>query len=470
MRANFTAAADDRTVPVVPIETAVFAAWREGQTPELKAWVDSTGFAAEPDTQCLVSGSDGRLARVLAGVEALDWLWSYAGLPGRLPAGTYRIDARLGPGAATAAALGWALGCYVFDRYSATPAGPAPALVWPQGAERGDVRSAAEATTFVRDLINMPANDMGPAELAAAARGLAAAHGAEISVTAGDDLLAEGYPAIHAVGRASDRAPRLIDLRWGACEAPKVTLVGKGVCFDSGGLDIKSAAGMLRMKKDMAGAAQILGLARMVMTAGLDLRLRVLVPAVENSIGGNAYRPLDVIRTRKGVAVEVGNTDAEGRLILCDALDEAGREKPDLLIDCATLTGAARVALGADLPAMFCNDDALAGALAACAAAAADPLWRLPLWGPYRRLLDSRVADINTVSEGPLAGAITAALYLQRFVDDATPWIHLDLMAWNGTARPGRPVGGDAQGMRALYALLARRYPPAGGIASRSMG
>ena len=442
----------------MPIEKAVFAAWRAGQDPELAAWVESTGFAAEPGTVSLVAGAGGALGRVLAGVEAHDGLWSYAGLPGRLPAGSYRIDARMAPSGATAAALGWALGCYAFDRYAARPAAAPPSLVWPAGADRAHVLNAARATAQVRDLINMPANDMGPAELAAAARALAREHGGRVRTITGEALLARDYPAVHAVGRASASAPRLIDLRWGRAGAPRLTLVGKGVCFDTGGLDLKPAGAMLRMKKDMGGAAQVLGLARMVMAAGLDVRLRVLIPAVENSVSGNAFRPLDVIRTRKGTTVEVGNTDAEGRLILCDALCEADRERPDLLIDCATLTGAARVALGADLPALFCNDDALAAELLACAEEASDPLWRLPLWKPYRKLLDSKVADIGNVSEGGMGGAITAALYLQTFVGSATPWIHIDLMAWNAASRPGRPTGGEAQGMRALYALVARRY------------
>ena len=333
-----------------------------------------------------------------------------------------------------------------------------PALVWPAGADRAHVRAAAEATTTVRDLINTPAGDMGPAELAAAAHRIAKTKGAEIAEIKGSALLRQGYPTVHAVGRASANAPRLIDLRWGRADAPRVTLVGKGVCFDTGGLDLKPAQGMLRMKKDMGGAAHVMGLAQMIMSAGLDVRLRVLIPAVENSVAGNALRPLDIVKTRSGITVEVGNTDAEGRLILCDALTEAESEGPDLLVDCATLTGAARIALGAELPAFFCNDDALAGALASASEAVSDPLWRLPLWRPYRRMIDSKTADINNVSDSGLAGAITAALYLEEFVNRTTPWIHLDIMAWNLTTRPGRPVGGEAQGMRALFALIDSRF------------
>ena len=458
MRAKFRTRADAKTVPIIPIEKEVFDAWRADQTEAMCAWIESTGFKAAPRSVSLVPGEDGALGSVLLGVEAHDDFWAYADLPGRLPAGAYRIDARMEREAATGAALGWALGCYAFDRYAAKSAGPVPTLVWPGGADRAHVRSAAEATTGVRDLINTPAGDMGPAELAAAARRIGDAGGAEVKEIKGAALLRRGYPTIHAVGRASANTPRLIDLRWGRADAPRVTLLGKGVCFDSGGLDIKPAQGMLRMKKDMGGAAHMLGLARMIMSAELDVRLRVLIPAVENSISGNALRPLDVVKTRSGITVEVGNTDAEGRLILCDALTEAETERPDLLVDCATLTGAARIALGAELPAFFCNNDALAGELSSAGESVSDPLWRLPLWRPYRRLLDSKTADINNVSEGGMAGAITAALYLEEFVDRTTPWIHLDIMAWNLTARPGRPVGGEAQGMRGLYALIENRF------------
>ena len=458
MRAKFKTRADARTVPIVPIEKDVFDAWRADRPLALRAWMESTGFKAAPRSLSLVAGEDGALATVLLGVEAHDDFWAYADLPGRLPAGGYRIDSRMDREAATGAALGWALGCYAFDRYSAKRNGPVPALVWPAGADRAHVRAAAEATTAVRDLINTPAGDMGPAELAAAARRIGEAKGAEISEIAGAALLRRGYPTVHAVGRASANAPRLVDLRWGRAGAPKVTRVGKGVCFDTGGLDIKPAQGMLRMKKDMGGAAHVLGLAQMIMAAGFDVRLRVLIPAVENSVSGNALRPLDVVKTRSGITVEVGNTDAEGRLIMCDALTEAESEEPDLLVDCSTLTGAARIALGAELPAFFCNDDALAGDFARAGEAVSDPVWRLPLWRPYRRMLDSKTADINNVSDGGMAGAITAALYLQEFVNRGTPWIHLDIMAWNLVARPGRPVGGEAQGMRALYALIESRF------------
>ena len=458
MSYKFLDRASAKTIPIVPIETAVFEAWKKTQPKAMRDWVASVGFKAASGETSLVAGADGKLEQVLLGVEAHDGFWAYAGLPTALPAGGYRIDARFEPGRATGVATGWALGCYSFDRYKAKKAEAVAALVWPAGCDRGHVLRTARAIALARDLINTPAGDMGPAELASAARRMARPHGAKLSVITGEALLKGNYPTIHAVGRASSRAPRLIDLKWGRAGAPRVTLVGKGVCFDSGGLDLKNAAGMLRMKKDMGGAAHVLGLADMIMDAKLDVRLRVLVPAVENAVSGDALHPLDVIRTRKGITVEVGNTDAEGRLVLCDALAEADREKPELLIDCATLTGAARVALGTDLPAMFCNDDELAGDLAACVTDEDDPLWRLPLWRPYRRMLDSKVADINNVSEGGFAGAITAALYLQEFVAATTPWVHLDLMAWNVAAKPGRPIGGEAQAMRALFTLIERRF------------
>ena len=459
MAYKFLAAASARTVPIVPIETGVFAAWLKKQPAAMKRWVESAGFRARPGSVSLVAGADGTLATVLAGVDDHQGLWSYASLPTHLPAGRYEIDARMDRDGATRAALGWALGCYSFDRYkSKKEERELPALVWPKNCDRGAVTRTADAATLVRDLINTPAEDMGPPELAAAARKLARAHKARISVIVGDQLLKRNYPTIHAVGRAAAKAPRLIDLAWGRRDAPRVTLVGKGVCFDTGGLDIKTATGMLRMKKDMGGAAHVLGLAHMIMDAKLDVRLRVLIGAVENSVAGNAYHPLDVIRTRKGITVEIGNTDAEGRLVMCDALAEADREKPALLADYSTLTGAARVALGTELAALFTNNDALAGDLAQAGKAVSDPLWRLPLWKPYRRMLDSKVADINNVSEGGQGGAITAALYLQEFVSDSTPWAHFDIMAWNAAARPGRPVGGEAMGMRALYSVIEKRF------------
>jgi leucyl aminopeptidase len=460
MPAFLTARAGARLVPITPLAEDRLEGWLVGRPEAEAAWVRAAGFKAEPGAICLLAGEGGTLARVLAGVDPEDDLWSYAGLPAKLPVpesggapgGRYTIDAELGAGAATRAALGWALGTYAFTRYRKAERSFA-ALAWPKGADKGAVRRTAEAIFLVRDLINTPAGDMGPAELASAAVALARRHKAKCAVIVGDALLKKNYPAIHAVGRASARAPRLIDLRWGE-RGPRVTLVGKGVCFDSGGLGLKSAAGMKLMKKDMGGAAHVLGLAAMIMGARLALRLRVLVPAVENSVSGSAFRPLDVLETRKGLSVEVGHTDAEGRLVLADALAEADREKPDLIVDFATLTGAARAALGTDLPAMFCNDDAVAEALLESGRAAYDPVWRLPLHKPYRHLLDSKVADLNNISSGSHGGAITAALFLAEFVRPETPWVHLDIMAWNLAARPGRPEGGEAMGLRAVYALI----------------
>jgi len=448
-------------LPILPLAADELKSWLKSQPPaqrsSVAAWVDSLRFTAKPGTHCLLPGADGALARVLVGVDPADGPYAYAGLPAALPLGRYRLEPADGPGdareQANHAALGWALGSYAFGRYR--KARDFASLAWPKGADRGTVGRTAQAIRLVRDLINTPAGDMGPAELAAVARKLAKTHGARLSVIVGDALLKHNYPAVHAVGRASEKAPRLIDLRWGK-KGPKVTLVGKGVCFDSGGLDLKTAAGMKLMKKDMGGAAHVLGLASMVMAAGLPLRLRVLVPAVENSVSGNAFRPLDVLKTRKGLTVEVGNTDAEGRLILCDALAEASREKPDLLIDFATLTGAARVALGTGLPALFCNDDALAQTLLDEGLARYDQIWRLPLHQPYRKGLDSQVADLNNISDGPFGGAITAALFLQAFVAAGIPWAHFDLMAWNLSASPGRPQGGEAMALRAVYGAIER--------------
>ncbi|MEE8272374.1 MAG: leucyl aminopeptidase family protein [Alphaproteobacteria bacterium] len=446
---------DDRAaVPITAVTKTGLEDWLARQDDRTVGWLSATDFKAEPGAIALLPAADGALAGVLLGIEDGGDNWSHGGLPFTLPAGTYRLD---GDGDGDAAALAWALGGYRFGRYSAAPREPAQ-LVWPQRADRAAVERAASATFLVRDLVNMPAGDMGPGDLAAAAEQLAGEFDARIAVLTGDELLANNYPAIHAVGRASARAPRLIDLTWGPPDAPKVTVVGKGVCFDSGGLDLKPSRGMLIMKKDMGGGAHALGLARMVMMANLPVRLRMLVPAVENMVAGNAFKPLDVLPTRKGLTVEVGNTDAEGRLVLCDALAEADDQNPALLLDFATLTGAARVALGAELPAMFCNDEATSRALLAAAEGAADPLWRLPLWRPYAKELKSTVADLGNVGEGGLAGAITAALFLQRFVSDSTPWVHLDIFAWNLADRPGRPKGGEAMALRAAFALIENRF------------
>ena len=378
-------------------------------------------------------------------------------LPGLLPAGTYRFanaphDARL-------ATLAFALGVYRFARYRKAK-DKTIKLVLPDGVDGNDLSRIADGVTLARDLINTPANDLGPAELEAAARALAKRHGAKARSTVGDNLLKQNFPLIHAVGRAADamRAPRLIELRWGRPDNPKVTLVGKGVCFDTGGLDLKPESAMLIMKKDMGGAASVLALAHIIMDRGLPISLRVLIPAVENSVAGDAFRPLDVYPSRKGLTVEIGNTDAEGRLILADALALADEENPDLLVDMGTLTGAARVALGPELPPFYTDDELLAAELAQHATQENDPLWRLPLWRRYDSMLDSKTADLNNVASGGMAGSIVCALFLKRFVSAATSWLHFDIYAWTPSAKPGRPEGGECQAARALYALLCARY------------
>jgi len=448
---------DETPIRILPMTRDQFGPWRDKQSPSRQAWLASQNFSGEPGSLCPLPSESGDLEAVLFGQDPAD-PWNWAQLPAKLSRGCYQIDADLPVSAANWAAMGWALACYQFDRYRHQARRDWPVLLWPAAAERDQVKSSVSAITLVRDLVNMPAADLGPEELAKAASGLAESKGAKIRMIVGEALLHENFPAIHAVGRASPRLPRLIDLRWGDPLAPKVTLVGKGVCFDSGGLDLKSAANMKLMKKDMGGAAVALGLASMIMDAALPVSLRLLIPAVENAVSGNAFRPLDVLATRKGLSVEIGNTDAEGRLILADALSEADREKPDLLLDMATLTGAARAALGPDLPALFSPDDGLAADLLAAADAVSDPLWRLPLWKPYRRLLDSKLADLSNASDSPFAGAITAALFLQEFVSPTTPWAHLDLFAWNPQTRPGRPEGGEASALRALFHCIQQRF------------
>ena len=438
--------------PITVQTRDTFDAWLKQQDAAWRKWIDQSGFKAVPGNFCLLPDDTGALSEVLLIVDAEEPIWSYAGLPGSLPPGSYRLVSPLRAPAATRAALGWWLGTYAFTRYKKNGRDYAR-LVWPKGADENLVAHMAEAIFLARDLINTPANDLGPSALAEAAKALAKRHRAKCSIIVGDALLRKNYPAVHAVGRAADDEPRLIDLRWGA-RGPKVTLVGKGVCFDSGGLDLKPASGMKMMKKDMGGAAYVLGLASLIMAQKLPVRLRVLVPAVENAVSGNAFRPLDVLQTRKGLTVEVGNTDAEGRLILCDALAEADSEAPDLLSDFATLTGAARVALGTDLPAFFCNDEKLAGAVLRQSAVEKDPVWRMPLHQPYRQGLESKVADLNNISNNPYGGAIVAALFLEQFVSPTTRWAHFDVMAWNLASRPGRPEGGEVMGFRAVYSAI----------------
>ncbi len=443
--------------PLHAVKENDYATWLDTQPKPARNWLASTNFRASPGSVGLFPRADTSAFGAVIVIGGELPVWDFAAAPTRLPAGHYRLEPGAIPGGAETAVLGWALGAYRYRDYAADD-NQVASLVWPQGIDRAAITSAVEATYVARDLINTPAQDLGPAELAAAAKSIAAAFAATCTVTTGNSLLLSNYPAIHRVGQASRREPRLIDLRWGAADAPKVTLVGKGVCFDTGGLDLKPSSAMRLMKKDMGGAAVVLGLARMIMSAALPVRLRILIPAVDNAVSDQAMRPLDIIRTRSGLTVEIGNTDAEGRLILADALTEATSEQPDLLVDCATLTGAARVAVGTELPAMFCNDEALAEALLARATEVGDPVWRLPLWKPYRRHIESRTADLTNAPASSYGGAITAALFLAEFVDAPVPWVHLDLMAWNVDSRPGRPEGGEAMGMRALFALIASRY------------
>jgi len=399
-------------------------------------------------------GDNGTVDKVLVGrAKDLD-PWLLGGVSQTLPPLKYHLASELTPEEATMLCLGWHTGQYRFDTYKQSSRSKYPELEVPDGSDGDYVKATAEAIALVRDLINTPAGDMGPTQLEERAKGVADRCGAEFTVIRGDELLTQNYPLIHGVGRASEQAPRLLDLRWGDPSHPKVTLVGKGVCFDTGGLNMKSSSGMKLMKKDMGGAAQTLGLASMIMTLKVPVRLRLLIPAVENSIAGNAAHPYDVMPSRKGITVEIGNTDAEGRLVLADALWEASAESPQLLIDCATLTGAARVALGTELPALFCNDDAIASQLLEVGQQVSDPMWRLPLHSPYRSLIDSKVADICNISSGSYGGAISAALFLQEFIKPDTPWVHIDFMAWNLRSQPGRPEGGEAMGMRALYELI----------------
>nr|WP_295142470.1 leucyl aminopeptidase family protein [uncultured Reyranella sp.] len=446
------------SLPVQFVGRSKWGAWLKAQSATRRAWIDSLGISGSSGEVAVLPGDDGKASGAVLVIPDAPTLWDFGALTSKLPVATWRLEGETAPVSMTDVAVAIGLGAWKFDRYRATKSKTGPRFVWPASADKKRATAIVEAISMARDLITTPSSDMGPGELAAAAQALAKAHKAKVKVIVGDDLLKNNYPTIHAVGRASARPPRLIDLTWGKASHPKVTLVGKGVCFDTGGLDLKPATGMLMMKKDMGGAATVLAVASMIMATGLPVRLRVLVPAVENSVSGNAFRPMDVIKTRKGITVEIGNTDAEGRLILCDALHEGASERPAMMIDCATLTGAARVALGPDLPALFCNDDKLAHSLVAAGEAVTDPMWRMPLFPAYRRMLDSKVADINNVSAGAFGGAITAALYLKEFVPDEVPWAHFDMMAWNNTSRPGRPEGGEAQVARAIYRTIADKF------------
>jgi leucyl aminopeptidase len=443
----------EKAVPILASDARRLPKLLASLTAPERRLAEAMGFEAAPDSFCVLPDAKGNLARVLAGVRDAADPWALAALPQKLPRGRYA----LGKGPATVApedaAFAWDLGSYQFTRYKRGKRKPADLQVDGSGRVRESLE-LAHAVRLVRDLVNTPAEDMGPEGLSDIAREQAERFGGTFDEFVGDELLAQNFPAIHAVGRAAARAPRLLEINWGNPRHPRVAIVGKGVCFDSGGLDIKTAEGMRLMKKDMGGAAHAIALARLVMQRELPVRLQMLVPAVENAISGNAFRPGDVLRSRKGLTIEVGNTDAEGRLVLCDALAYAVEGKPRTIVDFATLTGAARVALGPELPALYANDEKLAAKILAAAEAVRDPLWRLPLWRNYRRLYDSDVADINNSGRAGFAGSIVGALFLDHFVPGDIPWAHVDVYAWNDASRPGRPLGGEAQGLRAMLAAL----------------
>jgi leucyl aminopeptidase len=438
-------------------------AWRAAQTPQIARWISEQNFKGEKHRVVLLPDPAGGLTAAVGGLgrrQGALSLWHAAGFVERLPPRRFHLAQQFTRDEATQLCLGFAYGGYRFDRYRAAKS-EAASIEAPPNADVQFVALAAESLRMARDWINTPAQDLGPVELAAAARGLAERHQAAYQEWVGEGLLAANFPTVHAVGRASSQAPRLVELRFTPRTGesyPRLTLVGKGVCFDSGGLDIKPGSGMALMKKDMGGAAVALALAHMLMSVNIRAELRVLIPAVENSISGNAYRPGDVLTTRKGLTVEVGNTDAEGRLVLCDALAFADAEQPDLIVDFATLTGAARVALGPELPALFGNDEGIVRDLARVAAAEHDPLWPMPLWAGYEDELAGKIADLNNVAASPLAGAIFGALFLKRFVSESTHWVHIDLYAWNSKDRPGRAIGAEAQGVRGVYRYLVQRY------------
>jgi len=444
--------ADNKGTPLHVIKNDQLDAWLLQQPQRLQNWLAQNEFK---DGVILIPDANGELEEVVMSVAEPEAFFACGDLIRKVPAGQYLLETEEQYKAAIA--FGWAVGAYQFDRYKQKAANQAVLAIGdPELVEK--TIYAVEGTNLVRDLVNTPAADMMPQHLSQTAQGLAEQFGGHFTEIVGDDLLTHNYPTIHAVGRASDHQPRLLDLTWGKEDAPKVTLVGKGVCFDSGGLDIKPAAGMRLMKKDMGGAAHVLGLAHMIMANQLDVRLRVLVPAVENAISGNALRPGDVVKTRQGLTVEIDNTDAEGRLVLCDALNEAVNDEPEMIIDFATLTGAMRVALGTELPGFFSSDQTLADSIIRSGLTVHDPVWQMPLHKPYKDMLKSDIADLSNCASGPFGGAITAALYLQEFVPASIPWCHFDVMAYNVRSLPGRPVGGEAFGVRAVYQHLASTY------------
>ena len=446
--------AQPKTTPVILVEEGGLKAAGLGK---LQAqWAGANGFTGQRGKLLALPSETGGLAGYLFGVGAgASRPVLVTGLAGaNLEAGRYRLEGAVGD--PTYAALGFRLGAYRFDRYRKPKA--LPELVPPSDADAAEVTRLTDAAYLARDLINTPANDLGPDAFDREIRAFATRHKMKVKAIVGDELLKQNFPMIHAVGRAAAEAPRLLDLSWGRASDPKITLVGKGVTFDTGGLDIKPSSGMLLMKKDMGGAANVLGLAHAIIDAGLKVRLRVLIAVVENAISAPAFRPGDVLPSRSGQTVEIGNTDAEGRLILGDALTLGDEESPELMLDMATLTGAARTALGPDLPPLYCTDDRLAADLMAAGLRSDDPLWRMPLWEPYDKMMDSKIADVNNAGSTPFAGSITAAMFLKRFVKNARAWVHLDIFGWAPEARPGRPFGGTDQGIRSVYGTLKARY------------
>ena len=442
-------------IPLTIVTSETLADFLKHTDATTKSWLNANSFTAAPYSFSLVPDTTGNVASVVVGARALDDVYLLSHLPFALPAGRYR----LGDGSTIddfCASLSWLLGSYQFSRYKSSPRKTAALLLLPSPATI-QAQQIFAAVALTRDLVNTPTEDMGPQHLATIAEQLAAEFGGTFNEIVGDDLLRENFPAIHAVGRASHRPPRLIELRWGDPSHPRIAIVGKGVCFDTGGLNIKGADGMRQMKKDMGGAAHALALARLIMQMKLPVSLQMLVPAVENAISGNAYRPGEIVSTRAGLKIEIGNTDAEGRVVLSDALAYAAESKPALILDFATLTGAARVALGPELPATFANDDKWFDALAQAAATTHDPIWRMPLWQPYNEMIKSSIGDIVNTG-GPQAGAVTAALFLEKFIPSGQAWIHIDVFSWNPKPRPGRPEGGEAQSLRACFQMLQTKF------------
>jgi leucyl aminopeptidase len=445
-------------IPLILIPESESSTWLEQQDASLLNWLTNTGFEMKAGNFILIPGSNGSTRSVVICIKNIKDIWTLGRLPAELPSGNYELTAIESSQILESLTVGWALGAYQFTRYKKPRQQGKPRLLIHPACDSQRIQRYIKAVTLVRDLINTPASDMMPEHLAEIIISLSREFGAAVNQIIGDDLLLYNYPVIHAVGRASAHLPQLIDLHWGNPAHPKVTVVGKGVCFDSGGLNLKTAHSMRLMKKDMGGAATAIGLSQLIMSSNLPVQLRLLIAAVENAVSSNACRPGDVLCSRQGLTIEVQNTDAEGRLILCDALTEASSAQPEFLFDFATLTSAARIALGTDVSAMFCNDEALASGLLAAAEREQEPIWRLPLHQSYKEMLKSKIADISNATESPYAGAITAALFLQEFVPNEIPWAHFDLMSWNLKTQPGRPEGGEAMAMRSVFSWLEKQY------------